>query len=109
MPKSPSSETSEPTPQEGDWSDLPSPPQLGKANKNALNDKEERDASQTFPPTIYPLSPERLAQRVQAWVVNPYEPFDKINRLPQVDLPPENIGYQSPFLPHKGNVIKPSL
>jgi hypothetical protein len=58
---------------------------------------------------VYPLSPEALAQRVQAWVVNPQEPFDKLNRIPQVDLPPDNIGYQSPFRPYKGNMLKPPM
>jgi len=59
-----------------------------------------------FYPTVYPLSPDVWASRVQAWVVNPQEPFDKLNRIPQVDLPPDNIGYQSPFLPYKGAMLK---
>jgi hypothetical protein len=93
-----------------DLSGLPSPPDLSlkdvKRSENEVKDDSPSAVSSHPYPTVYPLSPEALALRVQAWVVNPQEPFDKLNRIPQVDLPPENIGYQSPFLPYKGATLK---
>ncbi len=89
-----------------DLSGLPSPPDLSLKGGKPSEDDEKQEVGVTFYPTHYPLSADALASRVRAWVLNPQEPFDKLNRIPQVDLPPDNIGYQSPFLPYKGAMLK---
>jgi hypothetical protein len=102
--------TSSPTPEKTlDLSDLPSPPDLSKRNDSSSEQEGEKGTSKPIYPTTYPLSPQALAERVQSWVKNPQDPFDRLNRLPQVDLPPENIAYQSPFLFYKGATLKPPM
>lgn len=110
MPDSPLNTVAPVSPKSSnDLSGLPSPPDLTVRDDNPLDDETKKAPPASPYPTVYPLSAEALAQRVQAWVMNPHEPFDKLNRIPLVDLPPENIGYQSPFLPYKGAVLKPPM
>ncbi len=92
-----------------DWTHLPSPPDLNKQNHASLEEEDQKASTKAAYPTTYSLSPQALAERVQSWVKNPQDPFDRLNRLPQVDLPPENIAYQSPFLYHKGTTLKPPM
>jgi hypothetical protein len=106
MPDSlPKTKATEPA-QAQDMSGLPSPPDLTVRDEDPVNNEAKKAEPPVLYPTVFPLSPQAWAQRVQPWVMRPEEPFDKQNRIPQVDLPPENIGYQSPFLPYKGAMLK---
>lgn len=106
MPDSPKNPNPSSPEQMEDWSHLPSPPDLSKQKEASSEEEDQKASTKTAYPTTYSLSPQALAERVQSWVKNPHDPFDKLNRLPQVDLPPENIAYQSPFLYHKGATLK---
>ena len=109
MPDSPKNTNPSSPEQTVDLSDLPSPPDLNKRNDASSEQEGEKGSPKPIYPSTYPLSPQALAERVQSWVKNPQDPFDRLNRLPQVDLPPENIAYQSPFLFYKGATLKPPM
>ncbi len=73
-----------------------------------MTDAQSPPTSPPSIPTQYPLPAEALLARTQAWMIEPERlSLRKDNQKPLVDLPPENIANQSPFLPHKGFTVNP--